>query len=154
MALTQECDAIVPSLSPEGASNLRGQVSDLKSRVSNLTDAARLQINVVSDAIMQRQDLLGRETELVDCLRETEQGLNRLNRVDLNDLDASLDASHRLMQQLENQQPRLSALQVQMNQLQHTSTPDEARLLTQKSRELEQTTNVSFVNYFRPLNCN
>ena len=154
MALTQECDAIVPSLSPEGASNLRGQVSDLKSRVSNLTDAARLQINVVSDAIMQRQDLLGRETELVDCLRETEQGLNRLNRVDLNDLDASLDASHRLMQQLENQQPRLSALQVQMNQLQHTSTPDEARLLTQKSRELEQTTNVRFVNYFRPLNCN
>ena len=154
MALTQECDAIVPSLSPEGASNLRGQVSDLKSRVSNLTDAARLQINVVSDAIMQRQDLLGRETELVDCLRETEQGLNRLNRVDLNDLDASLDASHRLMQQLENQQPRLSALQVQMNQLQHTSTPDEARLLTQKSRELEQTTNVSFVNYFRPLICN
>jgi hypothetical protein len=46
------------------------------------------------------------------------------------------------MQQLENQQPRLAALQVQMNQLQHSTTPDEARVLNQKSKELEQKTNV------------
>ncbi len=54
IVLTQECDIIVPSLSPEGAANLRSQVTELKNRVSQLTDAARLQINVVSDAIMQR----------------------------------------------------------------------------------------------------
>lgn len=52
--LTQECDSIVPNLSPEGASNLRGQITDLKGRVSQLTDAARQQINAVSDAIIQR----------------------------------------------------------------------------------------------------
>jgi hypothetical protein len=52
--LTQECDTVVFSLSPEGAANLRCDVSDLKARVSRLTETARTQINIVSDAIMQR----------------------------------------------------------------------------------------------------
>ena len=54
MVLTQECDTIVPQLSPEGAANLRYQVVDLKGRVSQLSDAARQQINTVSDAIVKR----------------------------------------------------------------------------------------------------
>ena len=54
IVLSQECDTIVPQLSPEGAANLRCQVMDLKSRVSQLSDAARHQINTVSDAIVQR----------------------------------------------------------------------------------------------------
>ena len=54
IVVTQECDTIVVNLSPEGASNLRNQVTDLKARVTHLTDAVRSQINAVSDAIMQR----------------------------------------------------------------------------------------------------
>lgn len=54
IVITQECDTIVPFISPEGASSLRSQVSDLKSRVSVLSDSAREHINIVSDAIMQR----------------------------------------------------------------------------------------------------
>lgn len=54
IVITQECDAIVPNLSPEGAASLRSQVMELKGRVSHLSDAARQQINTVSDAILQR----------------------------------------------------------------------------------------------------
>ena len=52
--LTQECDVVVFSLSPDGSANLRCDVSDLKARVTRLTEMVRVQINVVSDAIMQR----------------------------------------------------------------------------------------------------
>lgn len=54
IVITQECDSIVPNLSPEGAANLRCQVMELKGRVAHLSDSARQQINTVSDAILQR----------------------------------------------------------------------------------------------------
>lgn len=85
---------------------------------------------------------MSRETDIVQAFRETEGGLSELDEVDAAALESSLDAAHRLLQQLENQQPRLTALQAELLQLQHSCTPDEARALAQKSKELDQTTNV------------
>jgi len=86
---------------------------------------------------------LGHETEIVQAFRETESGLSQLDEVDIGDLDRSVDSANRLQQQLENQQPRLGALQTEIRFLQQTCTADEARILAQKSKELEQTTKVS-----------
>ena len=63
--LTGECDAIVVSVSPEGAANLRQHVADLRQRVTHLTDSVRSQINVVSDAIMQRYRQLTQRNSLL-----------------------------------------------------------------------------------------
>lgn len=89
-----------------------------------------------------RQDLLGKETELVQSFRETEQGLNQLDEVDVNHLDAPLETAHRLLHHLENQQPRVVALQNEINHLRSSCTEDESRILDKKSKELDQTTQV------------
>ena len=89
-----------------------------------------------------RQDLLGRETELVQAFRETEAGLKQLVEVDAGRLDAPLEPAHRLLQHLENQQPRVNALQSEIGQLQATCTAEESRLLANKSKELDETTKV------------
>ena len=94
---------------------------------------------------MFRQDLLGRETELVQAFRETEEGLKQLGEVDAGRLDAPLETAHRLLQHLENQQPRVNALQSEIGQLQATCTAEESRLLAHKSKELDETTKVSFI---------
>lgn len=91
---------------------------------------------------MFRQDLLGRETELVQAFRETEEGLKQLGEVDAGRLDAPLEMAHRLLQHLENQQPRVNALQSEIGQLQATCTAEESRLLDNKSKELDETTKV------------
>ena len=92
---------------------------------------------------MDRQDLLGRETELVQAFRETEDGLSQLDEVDVGNLEVPLEAAHRLLQHLENQQPRVVALQTEIGQLQTNCTPDESRILAEKSKELDHTTKVT-----------
>ena len=89
-----------------------------------------------------RQDLLGQETELVQAFRETKAGLKQLGEVDAGRFDAPLETAHRLLQHLENQQPRVNALQSEIFQLQATCTTEEIRLLANKSKELEETTKV------------
>lgn len=86
--------------------------------------------------------MLGRETELVQAFRETEEGLSQLDEVDVSHLEAPLETAHRLLQHLENQQPRVAVLQTELGQLQTTCTADERRILAEKSKELDQTTKV------------
>jgi uncharacterized protein YlxW (UPF0749 family) len=97
---------------------------------------------------MFRQDLLGRETELVQAFRETEEGLKQLGEVDAGRLDAPLEMAHQLLQHLENQQPRVNALQSEIGQLQATCTAEESRLLDNKSKELDETTKVLSMAFF------
>lgn len=97
--------------------------------------------------INYRQDLLGRETEIIQALRETEEGLGQLDEVTIGNLEAPLETAHRLLQHLENQQPRVIALQAEIGQLQMTCTADESRILAQKSKELDHTTKVNFKTY-------
>jgi hypothetical protein len=98
-----------------------------------------------------RQDLLGRETELVQAFRETEAGLKQLGEVDAGRLDAPLEPAHRLLQHLENQQPRVNALQSEIGQLQATCTAEESRLLANKSKELDETTTTgAFIDRLLP----
>lgn len=98
--------------------------------------------NIFRENRISRQDLLGRETELVQAFRETEEGLKELNELDVRHLDTPLETAHKLLQHLENQQPRVNALQSEISQLQTTCTPEERGVLTEKSRELDQTTKV------------
>jgi len=142
--LTQECDVVVFSLSPDGSANLRCDVSDLKARVTRLTEMVRVQINVVSDAIMQRQELVRRETEVLQTLREVEEGIDLLNDTDMNCIEPSLDAAHQLLQQLENQCPLLSAVQNEINELQKTSSKEELQELIRKSNKIGQDAKVGF----------
>ena len=52
--ITQECDSIVFNLSPEGAAVVRNEITGLKMRISQMMDAVRAQINLVSEAILKR----------------------------------------------------------------------------------------------------
>lgn len=78
----------------------------------------------------------------MQAFRETEGGLCQLEEADASSLENSLDAAHRLLQHLENQQPRLNALQAEINKLQRNCTTHEADTLTKKSMELDQTIKV------------
>lgn len=82
----------------------------------------------------------------MQAFRETEGGLRQLEEADASSLESSLDAAHRLLQHLENQQPRLNALQAEISKLQHNCTTEEADTLTGKSRELDQTIKVLVSN--------
>ena len=83
-----------------------------------------------------RQDLIGRENELRQALGEIEGGLLQLDEIELKSIEKSLDSVHQSLQNLENQQPRLSSLQVEIQQLLRSCTADETQLLTKKSKEL------------------
>lgn len=92
--------------------------------------------------------MLGRETELVTAFRQTEDGLARLDQVEMDRLEESLEVAHRLLQHLENQQPRVAALQTEIDQLQNTCTAEESQLLANKSKELDQTTQVCLIKIY------
>lgn len=87
---------------------------------------------------------MDRENEMWELLREMEAMLQQLDEIDLKTIDKSLDSVHQLLQDLENQQPRLAALQGEIQQLLlMPCTPEETQLLTQKIQQLSDTVKVS-----------
>jgi len=93
-----------------------------------------------------RQDLLGRENEVWHLLREIEGSLQQLDEIDLKSIDKALDSVHHLLQNLENQQPRLAALQAEIQQLLlMPCTPEETQLLTQKIQQFSDTVQVWYL---------
>ena len=93
---------------------------------------------------MDRQELVRRETEVLQTLREVEEGIDLLNDTDMNCIEPSLDAAHQLLQQLENQSPLLSAVQNEINELQKTSSKEELQELIRKSNKIGQDAKVGF----------
>ncbi|ODN01313.1 Nesprin-1 [Orchesella cincta] len=70
IGVTQECDSVVQSLSPEGASALNAELSNLKSRLTGLANELRGKMNYISDAIIARQESDAKVSDLQQFLEE------------------------------------------------------------------------------------
>ncbi len=100
--LSRECDSVAASLSPEGASDLRNEVSRTRERLSDLADESRRQSNELSEAVALRQDLQGKLDGLKSWLKELTAGTNSLNEVPTERIEVGLHTCHDLSQQHED----------------------------------------------------
>jgi hypothetical protein len=89
-----------------------------------------------------------RESEVLQAFHEIDEGISQLDEADLNCMELSLDAAHRLLQQMENQSPLLTTVQNEIVELQKSCSKEELETLTRKTNQLGQTSKVRHRTHF------
>lgn len=129
ISLTQVSDHISHGLSIEGATNLKGRVSEMKTRVNKLADTVRHQINKASDALLARQEFQIKITDFENWMSRLRSNTAEINNVDVDNVDTSLQAVHAFLQEHSEKQPNFTAIYDEVKSLTASSSPQEAAVL-------------------------
>ncbi|XP_063222936.1 muscle-specific protein 300 kDa isoform X4 [Bacillus rossius redtenbacheri] len=130
VSLTATSDNISQGLALEGASAVKGQVTEMKAKVNKLAEAVRAKINTVSDLIMARQELEVKMADFTTWLGDLEGRVAKGAVVRLDQADSALQAVHALVQEHSEQQLAFNAIYDEVKGLQSASSPAETETLT------------------------
>ncbi|XP_012253400.2 muscle-specific protein 300 kDa isoform X14 [Athalia rosae] len=129
ISLTQVSDHISHGLALEGATNLKGRVVEMKSRVSKLADIVRNQINQVSDALLARQEFQMKLTDFDNWMSRLSSNIAEISDVNADNVDTNLQAVHAYLQEHSDKQPSFSGIYEEVKVLSEQSSPEEAAAL-------------------------
>ncbi|CAG7726205.1 unnamed protein product [Allacma fusca] len=108
--ITQELDSITQYTSSEGSSALSGNLAKLKERHAKLADNIRKKMIELSDESIQRQEQEGKIANLHRWLDQFNTAVIQVDSVYLNQLDASIQKVHTLIDEYEIHQQDVSEL--------------------------------------------
>ncbi|XP_078048160.1 muscle-specific protein 300 kDa isoform X4 [Augochlora pura] len=129
ISLTQVSDHIGHGLSLEGATNLKGRVSDIKARVSKLADTVRLQINEVSDSLLARQEFQMKIADFENWMSRLRSNVAEISAATVDTVDANLQAVHAYIQEHSDKQASFAIIYNEVKQLSSTGSVAEAAAL-------------------------
>ncbi|KAL7297367.1 hypothetical protein TKK_0009753 [Trichogramma kaykai] len=137
ITLTQVSDNISHSLTLEGATNLKGTVSELKSRASKLADTVRQEINKSSDSILARDEFQMRLSQFEHWILETQQNMAQMRNIHINNVEDDLQTTHAFLQDYSYEESEFKNICEGVSKLKSFSTPEEAAVLNDKFEMLK-----------------
>ena len=139
ISLTQVSDHISHGLSLEGATGLKSRVSEMKIRVGKLADTVRHHINLVSDALLSRQELQMKITYFENWMARLRSSIAEISEVNVDNVDTNLQAVHGYLQEHTEKQSNFNAIYEEVKRLlNQASTPQEAATLDDVYRNLAE----------------
>lgn len=131
ISLTQVSDHISHGLSLAGATNLKGRVTEMKTRVNKLADTVRHYINLVSDTLLSRQEFQMKISDFENWMTRLRTSIAEISEVNVDNVDTNLQAVHGFLQEHLEKQPNFSTIYEEVKQLAAQGSPEEAELLNQ-----------------------
>ncbi|XP_008555407.1 muscle-specific protein 300 kDa isoform X6 [Microplitis demolitor] len=138
ISLTQVSDHVSHGLSIEGATQLKGRVAEMKTRVGRLADTVRHHINLVSDALLARQEFQIKISDFENWMARLRTSIAEISEVNVGDVDTNLQAVHGFLQEHLEKQPNFSAIYEEVKQLAAQGSPEEAKALNEVYTGLAQ----------------
>ena len=111
ITLTQEGDKVCSNLNQEGSSNLRGEISELKQRISNLAEAAQKKIEVLSELINEKQEFQAKLDSYNNWMAEILLKIDELNEIPVARIEAAKEQAHLLSQEIDDKKVLLEKMQ-------------------------------------------
>lgn len=140
IGVTQECDSVVQSLSPEGATALNAELTGLKSRLTCLANELRGKMNYLSDAIIARQESDAKVNDLQQFLDDFKIKSKLADQqVYREKLDQALQQVHQAVHEYSEKASLFTEVGEEAKALQAAKTPMAQKYLdvTQKFAALE-----------------
>ncbi|XP_068085330.1 muscle-specific protein 300 kDa [Anabrus simplex] len=138
ITLTQLSDNISQGLALEGATAIKGRVAEMKGRVTQLAEGVRHKINLLSDAILARQEFQGKMSNFVNWMDQLESSVDQVDEVSPDKVDSALQTVHALLQEHSEKQPQFNIIYGEVKKLTSFSTPEETTALNQNYSELSE----------------
>ncbi|XP_044734627.1 nesprin-1 [Chrysoperla carnea] len=131
ITLTQTSDKIGHGIALQGASAVKGRVAELKTRVTQLTEATRGRINEISDAILARQEFDHKLANFTNWMDQLRVQSGQIDQINADKVDGSLQKVHALLQEHSEKQPLFNSIYDEVKNLALHSTPEEAKILNE-----------------------
>merc|ERR1712106_238245 len=93
ITLTQEGDKVGTNLSQEGSSKLRSEISNLKSRISELAENAQKKIEMLSDIINDKQEFQAKLDDYNNWMADILLKIDELNEIPVEKIDGAKEKS-------------------------------------------------------------
>ncbi|GLH12194.1 Uncharacterized protein GBIM_16929 [Gryllus bimaculatus] len=129
VSLAQLSDAIAPHLALEGGAVIKSGITDVKNRLTGVAEAIRHHINVISDAILARQEFEAKMTGFVKWMDQLENNVLQVDEIELDKVDSALQTVLALLQEHSEKQPIFNHIYNEVKNLLTLGTPDEAASL-------------------------
>ncbi|CAB4070178.1 SYNE1 [Lepeophtheirus salmonis] len=121
--LTQDCDSICLNLNHEGVIRMREKLSDLKSKMSKLSEENRCVMEKISDSFALIQDFEFKVDGFEAWLKSIENSIGQLNEIPAENINSALDTTHDLSQQHQDKKFDLDKIKKELD-VHNSSTED------------------------------
>lgn len=122
IGVTQECDAVAQSLSPEGSATLHSDLANLKARLTSLSNELRGKMNYLSDAIIARQESDAKVSDLQQFLNDFQRKA-QLGDVYRDKLDQSMQQMHQAVLEYSDKASLFTEISEEAKLLKAANTP-------------------------------
>merc|ERR1712013_975863 len=115
ITLTQEGDKVGTNLSQEGSSKLRGEISNLKSRISELAENAQKKIEMLSEIINEKQEFQAKLDDYNNWMADILLKIDELNEISVEKIDNAKEKAHLLSQEIDDKKVLLDKMQKEVD---------------------------------------
>lgn len=129
ISLTQASDHVSQGLTLEGATNLKSRVAEMKIRVGKLADTVRHDINLISDALLARQEFHMKITDFENWMEQLETRITEISKASVDNVDTNLQIIHALLQEHLEKQSNLQVIYEEIKRLTLEGTPEVGKSL-------------------------
>ena len=127
--LTQSSDTISHSLAPEGASDVKISVQELKDKILRLAENIRQRMNDVSDAILAKQEFQAKMTDFTSWMNKMNHNISQTDEVRSDRVEQVLRTLHDITQEYSEKQPLFTSIYEEVKRIALMNSPAEVEPL-------------------------
>ena len=114
ISLTREGDKVGSSLNQEGSSRIRKEIGDLKQRISVIAESAQNKLELLSQAINDKQEVQSRLDNFNDWIGDITQKIDDLSDIEVDKTEAALETAHIISQEIQDKKPMLDKMKIEI----------------------------------------
>ena len=114
IALTKDGDKVGSSLNQEGSSRIRKEIGDLRQRISVIAESAQNKLELLSQAINDKQEVQAKLDNFNDWIGVITQKIDDLSEIDVDKTDSALETAHIISQEIQDKKPMLDKMKIEI----------------------------------------
>lgn len=129
VALSQGAEQIAPAVAPEGQAAIKDRIAALRARVAKLSEDIRGKINIISDAIISRQDFNAQMANFSTQMDRLRYQAAQVDDVSSDRLEPHLHIVHNLLQEHSDMKNLFKSIYEEVKTMTLNAKPDESRAI-------------------------
>lgn len=128
-SLAKSMDQLAPNLAPNGIHAVKDRISSLRKKVTQLSEDTRTKINVVSDAIISRQDFNAQLANFGTLMERLRYQTAQIEDLDTDRVESNLQIVHNLLHEHTDMEGLFNSIYEEVKNLTLNAIPEDSRAI-------------------------
>ncbi|XP_031632357.1 nesprin-1 isoform X5 [Contarinia nasturtii] len=129
VSLTQSSETLVPNLGPQGLNATKERINALRGKVGKLSEANRERINVISDAIISRQDFNAKLANFATLMERLRNQAAQVEDLAVERVEPHLQIVHNLLQEHSDMKNLFNSIYEEVKNMTLNASPEDSGII-------------------------